>query len=660
MRQIELEDIRNVICANNVRFSPDGKYAAWVTIASDMEHNSYNNNISLADTDTKQVRQMTHTGRCGSFIWDSTDTLLFATERDEKDSARDIEEKTSFYRLPVNGGEAYCAFRIKANVTGIKKISEGKYLLKVLHDRNRPDPSAVSEEECREEKDYHIFEEVPFWGNGRGYISGKRYCLFLFDEKTEELTKITHPDANVSWFDARNGKIGYTCRTFRNLMPEYGELHVYDPETGTDTMVVGPDTLRMDTACIDDTGIYFAASDLKTYGHSQLSDLYRYDFNAETYEKIFDNGIYAIGSTPMADTMRPGGDLLHSTEYGLYFQAMKGYSTNLYKLNGNTVETALDLGEGAIACLDVSGDRICFSASEKGTLNRICFGSLKDGTYEVIEDLNPWLDECFVSESIPLPFVNSAGIPIEGWALKPYGYDPKQTYPGILEIHGGPRAAYGQVFYHEMQAWASKGYFVFFCNPRGSEGKGEEFADLRGKYGTIDYQDLMEFTDHVLKEIPQIDPKRLGVSGGSYGGFMCNWIEGHTDRFKAICSQRSISNWVADFGSSEIGVTFDANEMAATPWTDMEKMWDQSPLKYACNAKTPILFIHSLCDYNCPLEQGIEMFTAMKYFGVPSKMVIFEGENHALSRSGKPKHRIRRLKEMTAWFEHYLKENENG
>lgn len=141
---------------------------------------------------------------------------------------------------------------------------------------------------------------------------------------------------------------------------------------------------------------------------------------------------------------------------------------------------------------------------------------------------------------------------------------------------------------------------------------------------------------------------------------MCNWIEGHTDRFAAIASQRSVSNWVSDFGCSEIGVTFDQNEILATPWNGMEKMWDCSPLKYACNAKTPILFIHSMNDYNCTLDQGIQMFTAVKFYGVPARMCLFEGENHGLSRNGKPLHRMRRLKEMTDWFEKYLtKERKN-
>jgi dipeptidyl aminopeptidase/acylaminoacyl peptidase len=309
---------------------------------------------------------------------------------------------------------------------------------------------------------------------------------------------------------------------------------------------------------------------------------------------------------------------------------------------------------GDIQSIDAAAGTIAFVGREPNRLAEIYLA--KDGAAARKTDLNAaFLAEKFVSIAKHIPFTNSDGVTIDGWALEPFGYDPGQKYPGVLEIHGGPRCTYGDVFFHEMQALAGAGHFVLFCNPRGGEGYGEEFADLRGRYGTVDYLDLMEFTDHALKCYPQIDASRLGAAGGSYGGFMCNWIEGHTDRFAALASQRSISNWVADFGTSEIGFTFDGNEMGATPWTDMEKMWAQSPLKYAHNAKTPILFIHSLGDYNCPIDQGAEMFTAMKFFGVPARMCVFEGENHSLSRSGKPRHRIRRLTEIVNWFDRYLK-----
>ena len=239
--------------------------------------------------------------------------------------------------------------------------------------------------------------------------------------------------------------------------------------------------------------------------------------------------------------------------------------------------------------------------------------------------------------------------------LKPVDFDPNKKYPGILTVHGGPRATFGSVYFHENQAFANAGYFVFYTNPVGSEGRGNAFADLSGRYGTIDYEDLMAFTDEVLKRYPQIDEKRLGFMGGSYGGFMANWVIGHTDRFAAAASQRSISNWISLSMTTDIGYSFDLQETAADPWTAPDKMWTCSPLKYANNAKTPTLFIQSDQDYRCYMGDALQMFSALRYFGVETRMCLFHGENHELSRSGKPKHRVRRLKEMMDWFEKYLK-----
>ncbi|HZJ99116.1 MAG TPA: prolyl oligopeptidase family serine peptidase, partial [Tissierellaceae bacterium] len=163
------------------------------------------------------------------------------------------------------------------------------------------------------------------------------------------------------------------------------------------------------------------------------------------------------------------------------------------------------------------------------------------------------------------------------------------------------------------------------------------------------------FTDLVLEKYDFIDKDRLGVTGGSYGGFMTNWIIGHTDRFKAAVSQRSISNWISKFGTTDIGYFFVDDQIRATPWNGFEKLWEHSPLKYANKVTTPTLFIHSEEDYRCWLPEGIQMFTSLKYHGVESRLCVFKGENHELSRSGKPKSRIRRLKEMSDWFDRYLK-----
>jgi dipeptidyl aminopeptidase/acylaminoacyl peptidase len=208
-----------------------------------------------------------------------------------------------------------------------------------------------------------------------------------------------------------------------------------------------------------------------------------------------------------------------------------------------------------------------------------------------------------------------------------------------------------------MQAMAGRGYVILISNPHGSSGRGNAFADIRGKYGTIDYDDLIAVLDAALERDEFIDPERLGVMGGSYGGFMTNWIVGHTDRFKAAVSQRSISNWIHKFCTTDIGYYFNKDQMQTTPWEEGgdEKMWWHSPLRYADKAKTPTLFIHSEQDYRCWLPEGLQMFTALRYHGVESRLVMFREEDHELSRSGKPKHRMRRLEEIVGWFDGHLK-----
>ena len=239
---------------------------------------------------------------------------------------------------------------------------------------------------------------------------------------------------------------------------------------------------------------------------------------------------------------------------------------------------------------------------------------------------------------------------VHGFVLKPMDFEPGKKYPVILDVHGGPKTVYGPVFYHEMQYWAGKGYFVIFCNPTGSDGRGA-FMDIRGKYGTVDFDDLMAFCDAALAAWPEMDRDNLFETGGSYGGFMTNWIIGHTDRFRACASQRSISNWTSFYGVSDIGPDFSEDQCGASLWPDAEKFWQHSPMKYADKVKTPTLFIHSLEDYRCPVDQGYQMYSALAAHGVESRLVLFRGENHELSRSGKPKHRLRRLNEISGWFD---------
>ena len=646
MTGIKIEDIQKIRYCGNLQFSKDGKHIAYTLVIPDKKDNNYGYDICVYNTKTKENKRLTYDGKNFFHVWEDDTTLLIAAEKSKKDKAEPFEEKTVYYRLSLDGGEAVPAFTISANVNQIIPAGDGKYVCRILTDWN-----GLTKEQRKQEKDYHVLEEVPFWGNGRGFVSGKRNGLYLFDEKTQVLTKITNKYTNVAAVTYQDGKILYTARKYKDMITMYNGLFVYDMVTGTTTTILKQGKYAIRQIAFGKEGIFFSAADMKKWGNNELDDIFYYD--GKTIEKLLDNESLAIGDAPMADTFFLSGKSFIAKNEKLYFIAMKRSQNAIYQIDTKgKLQLKVSLN-GSINGFDTDGRTFAYVENDASHVNRVM---LKGKQEEVIAD---WNADLFADTATSIPesfqYHNQNGDLMDGWLIKPADFDEKKKYPGILEIHGGPRAAYGDIYYHEMQVLSAQGYFVFFTNPRGSEGYGETFADIRGKYGTVDYEDLMYFTDLILEKYPNIDRDHLGACGGSYGGFLCNWIEGHTDRFKAICSQRSISNWVADFGASEIGVTFDANEMQATPWRDTEKMWDASPLKYADQAKTPILFIHSLQDYNCPIDQGVEMFTAMKYFHVPSRMVLFEGENHSLSRSGKPQHRVRRLQEIVRWFDIYLK-----
>ena len=243
---------------------------------------------------------------------------------------------------------------------------------------------------------------------------------------------------------------------------------------------------------------------------------------------------------------------------------------------------------------------------------------------------------------------------IDYWVMKPYKFKADKKYPLILDIHGGPKTVYGEVYYHEMQYWAAEGFAVLFCNPRGSDGKGDEFADIRGEYGKVDYDNIMLCLNQAIKTNPFIDTDKMYVTGGSYGGFMTNWIIGHTDIFKAAATQRSISSWTSMYGTTDIGYYFATDQTASDPWNSYDKMWNQSPMKFYNNIKTPTLIVHSDQDYRCWLSEALQLFTSLKHNDVDSKLIIFKNENHELTRSGRPDNRIKNLEEITEWFKKYL------
>jgi dipeptidyl aminopeptidase/acylaminoacyl peptidase len=246
------------------------------------------------------------------------------------------------------------------------------------------------------------------------------------------------------------------------------------------------------------------------------------------------------------------------------------------------------------------------------------------------------------------------GKKIHGWIQKPPDFDPAKKYPLILNIHGGPHAAYGFVFDHEMQWMAAKGYVVLYPNPRGSTSYGQQFGNIiQYHYPGDDFRDLMIGVDEVVKR-GYIDPKKLGVTGGSGGGLLTDWIVGHTDRFAAAVAQRDIASWAAWWYAADFTL-FQPSWFKAPPFEDPQDYVNRSPITYIKNVHTPLMLVLGEADYRTPpAAGGEEMFRALKFLKRPVIMVRFPGESHELSRSGQPWHRVERLEHIVGWFDKYL------
>ncbi|RBY91301.1 S9 family peptidase [Blastococcus sp. TF02A-30] len=244
------------------------------------------------------------------------------------------------------------------------------------------------------------------------------------------------------------------------------------------------------------------------------------------------------------------------------------------------------------------------------------------------------------------------GYPVHGWVTTPPGPGP---HPVLLTIHGGPFAQYGWALFDETQVYVSAGYAVVQCNPRGSSGYGSAHGRaVRQAMGTVDADDVLAFLDAALED-PALDADRVGVMGGSYGGYLTTLLIGRTDRFAAAISERAFTDPVSFVGSSDIGWVFPDQYVG----TDPERVAAQSPMAAAAAITTPTLVIHSEEDWRCPLEQGARLYVELKRRGVPSELLLFPGEGHELSRSGRPRHRLARFEHVLRWWARWLPTPQN-
>lgn len=663
MKPLELKDFLQYRYLSGLTWAPGGGAAAFLVKEANLDKNGYDTHIWI-HRGGKQT-QLTAAGDETGLCWEDGKHILFPDLRTDADKKRraDGEQFTVFYRIGIDGGEALRAFELPFAVTELAVADENYFVAMGKIDVNCPDYYAMTDQARREtekywkeESDFQVIDELPFRFNGMGYINKVRNAIFLVDRKTLEVRRLSAANEEVNAWTMVDGKVCYCAEAIETKMLYRQKIYVCDPAQGEAVCKYGGAEYQIEYMVGYKGKVVFAGGTQERYGYNENPMFYQMDLDTGAVTLFSDNpdSLHpAIGSDCRLGRTR----LAKVCGDEIYYLATIRNSVWLMKMDGSGARTPVIREEGSVDDFDLceeEGDILAVCLYD-GTLQDLYAFDKKGEKRRKVSGLNTAiLKGKYVAECERVSF-RFQDYDLDGWVLKPMDYDPNKSYPGILDIHGGPKVAFGETFYHEMQAWASRGYFVFFCNPVGSDGRGNDFMFMRGKYATVDYDSLMTFVDTVLEKYPQIDQSRLAVTGGSYGGYMTNWIITHNHRFACAASQRSISNWLSFYGYSDLGYNFNVDQMNTTIFEGADKMWNVSPMKYAANIQTPTLFIHSDEDYRCPLAEGLQIYTSMVDRGIPTRMCIFKGENHELSRSGRPKHRMRRLNEITAWIEKYTK-----
>ena len=649
-RLIRVEDLRGFQFVSDPRVSPDGRRIAFVLSRINIEKDAYERHVWMADASSGGVEQFTYGQGSDTYPRWSPDgrRLLFLS------SGRDEEKKAKIYVIPASGGEARMAARSDEGVVNPQWAPDSRRILY---------SSKVWTEE-KPETDVKVIRRIRYKANGSGTFEGRRVHLFTVrvGSKPKQLTSGEF-DVDAAAWSPDGGTVAFVS----NMEPDADISEVRDiytiPAGGGGFVKVTDGRYAASEVSWSPDGklIAFTGND-DPEGHAVDDNIWVMPSGGGEARNITGSLgkslVQGIGSDLRVATPSPGHVWSRDGSSIMFLTASTPYSS-VYRagVDGGGVE-------------EVVGGRTVdgFSASEDGSA--IAFNAmdathpaelyLRDalGERRLTRFNDKFLRQLKLSSPERFAFRNSEGAEIDGWIIRPPNLKEGEICPAVLEIHGGPRSIYGDGVFHEFQLLAAEGYAVIYTNPRGSAGYDEAYAKaVIGHYGEGDYDDLMRFTDEALRRFSFIDNKRLGVTGGSYGGYMTNWIVGHTDRFRAAVTFRSICNWISKYGTSDVGYMQPESIAGTEDYVgDIGRHLEKSPIMYVKNVKTSILIVHSEEDLRVPIEQGEQWFTALKLHGVETEFVRIPGENHELSRSGKPKHREERLRHLVRWMNWHLKD----
>ena len=601
---------------DNVTISRDGRYVAYVLTKVNMRKNKYERTIVIEDINTKEKR----------FIEDAFmptispkgDKIIYI--RAKENERRSIQE----------------LWLADIRTLSSKKLLEAKSIDKILwNDDNRR--ILIKTRKRLEDEDLIFEQDVPVWFDSFGFFSGEKTLFWIYDTEGEEILEEieAYKFSDAIWY---GNKVLYASP--HNNVLDFKFYDIYLHSQGSSEKILE----RVSFIPVDSNGRHVLLyGKPKKVKRSEHDFLYLWDFRE------------VIPLTEKYGYENANGKITQSGV--IYFSSYKEGKITLERLKGEELVSIID-EPCWVTYFDVSNNDVVALIKESDTrLPEVYLW--KNGDVIQLTDYNGLILKKLKVRPIRHFRYKSLDLEIDGWYIKPDVKEGEKA-PVIVFVHGGPKGMYGYRFRYEMQLLADRGFYIVFTNPRGSNGYSEDFAlRVLERTGLEDFQDIVNGVKEFLKLEPQADPERIGITGISYGGFMTNWALTQSDMFKAGVSENGISYWFTSYAFSDIGLWFDREVIGDNP-LENENYRRLSPIFYARNVKAPILIIHSLEDYRCPLDQSVMFYHVLKALGKEAYIAIFKRGAHGHSLRGSPKHRAKRYKLIVEFFVRKLIKGEKG